>query len=406
MFRRSNVAELAAEVVLNDSCSGCGACPLIEPALEMQMSETGFMRPVSVRPSSGSQRTKVREFERVCPGRQIRINVDPEARLSNSALGKAVSVWKGYAADPAVRYAGSSGGVLTALQQWLLESSSSTSVLTTRADPVRHRRTAPYVEVSSPDLTKSAGSRYAPSATLELLACTKPGETTVTAKPCEAAAARALVKEGRIDEPPLILSFFCAGVPSQAATDEILEVLGFESSRPVTSLRYRGHGWPGEFTATDSDGVTVADTYDRSWGQFLGPAVQSRCKVCPDGVGRAADVVAADFWEADESGYPAFDEQDGLSAVVARTRRGHDALMQAWRDGAIVLEPTDLASLAAVQPLQVDRNNTLGGRRLGRFASRLSNIRVRGIAYRRHSVLHPLRALRYAVGSWRRTRRR
>lgn len=402
--RRSDVAAMAADVVAGGSCTGCGACPLIEPALTMQMDELGFMRPVQTMSSSGSQGARTRTFDAVCPGRRVEIERTAGATQTDATLGSAVSVWSGHATDTIVRRAGSSGGVLTALQRWMLEASEDSTALTTRADPDQPRRTVPHIEGSASALTRSSGSRYAPSATLELLASQPAGSAVLTAKPCEAVAARALVERAVIEQPRAILSFFCAGVPSQHATDTLLDALGFDVNHPLRSLRYRGDGWPGEFKAEGPSGETVSTTYDVSWGRHLGPTVQSRCKVCPDGVGRAADIVAGDFWAADENGYPLFDEQDGTSAVIARTQLGHDLLMRARAAGVVELEPADLADIARVQPLQVDRVLTLAGRRLGRRAGGATNIKVRGLSYRRYAVRHPVRTLRYAVGSWRRSR--
>ncbi len=386
-------------------CSGCGAGPLIEPALSMELDDAGFVRPVRRGPDSPDQKVRTSTFLASCPGRTVAIRRDPAAESSDPYLGAAVSVWKGHATDANMRHAGSSGGVLTALQKWMVDTSAADSVLTTRARPGDPRRSEPHLEQRSGSITDFAGSRYAPSATLRILDVTTGDRPVLTAKPCEISASRGLADSQTISEPPLLLSFFCAGVPSQHATSAVLSALGIEPSHPLHALRYRGNGWPGEFTATAApDRASSTMSYDESWGRHLGPTVQSRCKLCPDGVGRAADIVAADFWDADDNGYPLFSEQDGVSAVIARTARGHELLMRARQAGVVALEPTTLAEIAKIQPLQVDRVRTLTGRRVGWALTGRKNVKVRGVGYRRHSVLHPLQTARYAVGAWRRSR--
>ena len=120
-------------------------------------------------------------------------------------------------------------------------------------------------------------------------------------------------------------------------------------------------------------------SYEESWGGVLGPATHWRCKVCADGVGESADVVAADFWRVDERGYPVFTEGPGSSALIARTERGLDAVLAAEAAGALVLRPIRMAELANVQPLQRNRRTSLFGRLLGSRLAGVPGPRYRGL---------------------------
>ena len=170
--------------------------------------------------------------------------------------------------------------------------------------------------------------------------------TAVTGKPCEISALRAA---DLTEQPPLLLSFFCAGTPSQDATEKLVSDLGGPLVDRLTSLRYRGEGWPGRFVATFDGGKVSAD-YEQSWGSTLGPATQWRCKICPDGIGESADVVAADSWDTDARGYPVFDEGAGQSALIARTPRGVAAVLAAEAAGFLTLRELDPQTLLAAQP--------------------------------------------------------
>ncbi len=200
-----------------------------------------------------------------------------------------------------------------------------------------------------------------------------------------------------------MLSFFCAGTPSQHATDALLAELGVEAHDEVGTLRYRGRGWPGRFTAT-SGGRTVSADYDASWGSTLGPATQWRCKVCADGVGESADIVSADAWESDEHGYPSFVDGDGVSALIARTERGRRTILEAAAAGAIMLEPLAVERLADAQPLQTQRRRFLGARLLGSLLAGRRPPRYPGFALLRLSAAAPRTALRVLRGTVRRVR--
>lgn len=306
-----------------------------------------------------------------------------------------------WATDADARYRGASGGVLTALSAWLTESGRANTVVGAgkARDP---RRTVSVAITDRETALAAAGSRYAPVATMSSAAVLEAGNAVI-AKPCEASALRRLLDEREAVERPLILSFFCAGTPSQLATDDLVRELGVSDETTVSNLRYRGCGWPGQFTVT-SDARDYAMDYRTSWGKRLGPTVQWRCKICPDGVGESADLSVCDYWEVDDRGYPLFAEADGRSGLLVRTERGRDLLKEAIEAGVLAGEPLRAEEIAKIQPGQTGRRSTLFLRLLG---ARMAGLRVPSYSGFPLVRLMPrtfrsnLRILR---GSWRRAR--
>ena len=146
----------------------------------------------------------------------------------------------------------------------------------------------------------------------------------------------------------MLLSFFCAGTPSQLATDRLVTELGLPTRRSAApALVPRSRLARPFHRRRADDGAEVSASYDESWGAALGPSVQWRCKICPDGVGESSDISAADFWHTDERGYPDFTEGEGCSAVLARTPRGQQILERAFAEGVLVGRPMELDALAA-----------------------------------------------------------
>jgi coenzyme F420 hydrogenase subunit beta len=306
--------------------------------------------------------------------------------------------WAAHAVDDDVRFRGSSGGVLTALAEWCLANGVAHAVIGAGPDVSDPRRTVPVTITSRPDALAAAGSRYAPVAVGSHSEAVDPS-TAVVAKPCEVAALRSLAALTEA-EPPLLLSFFCAGTPSQQTTDLLAERLG-GSGRRVRELWYRGRGWPGSFTVRTDDGARSM-SYEDSWGGHLGRTVQWRCRVCVDGVGEFADLVAGDLWHVDDKGFPLFLGADGTSALVARTERGLDVVRRATRDGALSLTEVSADDIMAVQPLQRTRRTTLLGRLVGTMAGGRRVPVYRGFGLGRLA----LRDLRATVGAARYTRSR
>jgi coenzyme F420 hydrogenase subunit beta len=386
-----------ARVVDQGNCSGCGACVLLDSGLHMGLDSHGFNRPVRQSTSVTADDVTAR-FAAMCPGVVVRAQ-RPALSRRHPTMGPYVEAFEAWASDDEIRYAGSSGGALTALSAWLISTGEASRVVSATVDSAAPRRTV-TVEITTREKALAlAGSRYAPASNAAASAALDPAAAFV-GKPCEVSALRAM--QGGTG--PLLLSFFCAGTPSQHATDSLAEKLGVPTDEPIRDLWYRGRGWPGRFTVVRHDGSTVDTSYDESWGQSLGPAVQWRCKICVDGVGESADVTAADFWRADERGYPDFSEGPGVSALIARTERGLDVIRRAIAAGVLAATRIDIADLAAVQPLQRTRRETLSGRLAGTVAAGGRVPRYRGFSLLALAMPRLRDTYRTAKGTFRRRR--
>ncbi len=392
----SDLRSRVGEVLKADACTGCGMCSLLDSGLSMTL-QNGYLRPTPMGAPDqldGAERI----FDRACPGRRVAAQNAPGS-TRHPLLGSYLGIWVAWATDESARHRGSSGGVLTALHEWLLQERKDARIVSAGTSERAASRTVPVTITTRDQALASAGSRYAPvgvASNRDILDT----PTAVTGKPCEISALRAA---DLTQEPPLLLSFFCAGTPSQDATEKLVTDLGGPPVDRLTSLRYRGNGWPGRFVATFDGGEVSAD-YEQSWGSTLGPATQWRCKICPDGIGESADVVAADSWDTDERGYPVFDEGAGQSALIARTPRGVAAVLAAEAAGFLTLRELDPQTLLAAQPLQANRRTFLLARIVGTILAGRRVPRYRGFGLLRLALTAPRTAIRTARGTYRRVR--
>lgn len=358
-----------ARVMRGRLCSGCGGCALVAPGrVAMAYDAQGFLRPRQTGAISADQDAQI---ARICPGLGQR--VDPGGRPDDPLWGPWLQMRQGHATDAGLRHAASSGGALSAVLVHLLAAGTVDGVVQTGADPALPIGNVTVLSETAADIAAAAGSRYAPSAPLAGLEAHLAGTRRLAfvGKPCDVAAlcARAL-DDPRVDQRfPVMLSFFCAGVPALAGARAVLDRLGVTEA-DTAAFRYRGHGWPGRATAQTRDGREESMTYHDSWGMVLSRHVQHRCRICADGTGKAADLVCADAWESDARGYPLFDEAPGVSLIVARTEQGAAILQAAEAAGHLATEPFDPAGLAAMQPGQSGRRRAL--------LSRLTALRLLG----------------------------
>jgi coenzyme F420 hydrogenase subunit beta len=347
-----------ARVARGDLCAGCGGCAGLAPGrIEMTMEGPGWLRPRQTATLDPAQEAAIAA---TCPGLVLE-----QDRPGHPYWGPVLECRAGHSTDPALRRQASSGGGISALLVHLLETRAVDRVIQVAASGTVPVANEIVLSVTEAEVFAAAGSRYAPSAPLarleEILEAS--GVTAFVGKPCDVAALRAIAKrDPRVDAKiPWMLSFLCAGVPSQAGAEAVVAELGV-APEDLAAFRYRGDGWPGYATATRRDGRAERMSYNDSWGDILTRHVQFRCRICPDGVGGAADAVCADAWECDADGYPLFDEREGSSLILSRTQKGEALVRAAMEAGRLAAEPLPVSAIAAMQPGQVARKRNVGGR--------------------------------------------
>ncbi|MEM7227976.1 MAG: Coenzyme F420 hydrogenase/dehydrogenase, beta subunit C-terminal domain [Planctomycetota bacterium] len=346
-------------VVDRGLCCGCGACAGLAPdSYRMVDHEEDGLRPQR-RPGSPAAPEDVR---RACPGIALQHETPPDEHMTRE-WGPVRAVFEGHAIDPDTRHIGSSGGVITALADHGLRSGSAAGVLHVRA-----RTDAPWLNettlsTTSSELRRGAGSRYAPASPIEGLPLLEDvdGPCVVVGKPCDIAALHQACRSRPAlrDRIAVTIALFCAGTPSTRGTIEMLRAMGIDDHTIITSLRYRGHGWPGEATASlpaSTGPTTRALSYEKAWGEILTRHKQWRCRICPDHTGELADIAVGDPWDRPPTG-----EEPGRSLVVARTARGAAWIDAARTSGIVALDAVDADRIETAQPaLRVARGQVWG----------------------------------------------
>lgn len=370
-------------VVRRHMCTGCGACAGLAPKLfRMEDSPGTGRRPVRV--GGAADPASEQLALAVCPGAGAGPKPAPASTTPLPAespcskeWGSVLEIWEGHAADPAMRWRGSSGGAVTALAAFALESGVAEGVVHVRQSGGNALLNESTISRSRDELVAAAGSRYAPASPCDRLAdiAASAAPLVFIGKPCDvqAAAAAAERQSGIARNIALTMSIFCAGAPSTNGTRALLTALGVPPDATVTGIRYRGEGWPGEMaasyvTASGGEQSTRGISYEEGWGNILQKHRQWRCHLCADHTGEFADISVGDPWDKPRGG----GEAEGSSLIVVRSARGRDFLNKAIAAGAIKAVPRPLGSLAAAQPNLARTRRILFGRLLGLRILRLS----------------------------------
>lgn len=364
-------------VLRGQLCTGCGLCASVSDGAISMDNATGYNRPVQTAPVSAEAE---RRISGACPG--VAVNPWPAAPDMNPSWGPWRRVGVGWSTDPAIRHGASSGGAVTGLAVHALKTGLVDRVVHVVADPANPTGNLVTVSSTAAQVVDGAGSRYAASSPLASIdaVLSDGGAVAFIGKPCDVSALRRLARlDARVDQHvPLMLAFFCAGVPNQSGVRKILKAMDI-APEDVERFRYRGNGWPGNAAAVTRDGRTAEMSYAESWGGYLAKEVQFRCKICPDAVGGSADIACADAWYGDDGGYPAFEERDGRSLIVSRTARGEAILDQALSAGALEIEPLAVDEIDKMQPSQALRKSLVRARTAALAATLQPTLDTRGV---------------------------
>jgi coenzyme F420 hydrogenase subunit beta len=394
------------DVVAGGLCIGCGLCESLAPAeIRMVMTPEGRERP---RVRRSVTEATWRRIEAVCPGTQIcgvpRSDVPATADV-DPVWGPIVRLVEAHAADPEVRYQGSTGGVLTALGRYLLDSGRVESIVHVAASRQAPMRSTGQVSFDRVQVLDGAGSRYGPAAPLrDLMAVVDRGRPfALIGKPCDVGAVRNLARA----EPRLArqlryaLAMLCGGASDLEKSRAVLTQFGVQESE-LSLFRYRGYGSPGLNRIRTRDGREVTVTYREMWEDEAGWRIQSRCKVCPDAIGETADIVAGDLWPG---GMPV-DDDAGYNAVFVRTAAGAELFDAAVTAGALEAgEAIPVRRMDDFQPHQVGKKRAVASRLAGMRAAGGPVPRVRDLRIGRLAGQSGLRAASHQfAGAYRRAR--
>lgn len=343
------------KVLKYNLCVGCGLCSSIlgHDKCSMSLNEQGFYYPYLQKQSVDESIVK-----KLCPS--IRIHGPRHTR----SWGVLKDIVEGWSSDKSIRYKAASGGVITSLSLFLLETKKVDAVLQVGTRPGDYLYNELRVSRKRDDILANAQSRYAPALSLyniKNILDSSDEKFAFIGKPCDIAGIRNLCElypqyDGRFE---ILISIFCGGIPSYNATEKIWKMSGHDD--PPSSVKYRGEGWPGYFIARWDDGSEFRLTYNESWGKILGRNLNFRCKICPDGIGMLADLAVGDSWTT-KNGYPDFQEQEGRCFVMVRTDRGSKLFRQAADSDYIDVHPLDITKLKEIQPYQYKRRKLEGWR--------------------------------------------
>jgi len=374
-----------AEIVEHGLCIGCGLCQSIAGPERVRMTMVeppGRMRPRILAPLDDN--TQVRILA-ACPGVTIDQPLEPrrhEAATVDTVFGPWFNVWRGHASDPHVHHAASSGGALSALAIFLLQSRKVDFILHLKASPTQPMRSVAHLSFNPEQVMEATGSRYGPAAPLVGFneALERGQRFAVVGKPCDVSGVRNMRRhDPRVDAlVRYTMAFSCGTFGDLDCSRAMLERHGIAGEEELSLFRYRGYGCPGPTRAVTRDGRVVDEPYLDFWYGPWGWTHQFRCKICPDPTGEMTDISVADAWPG---GAPTEEEWGGFNLFVSRTIKGNALMLEAIDANAVTVERSDISAMHECQPHQVVKIQGMTARleaiqQEGALGPRFTNLRL------------------------------
>lgn len=341
----------SVEAVVRDGlCNSCGTCVAICPQGAVGMVET----------PGGLLFAKVSKESCDCCGLCLR--ACGGSHLENGLLsgeadpfkGEVLAAYCGYATDPEVRLRGQSGGVVTALLSFLMDSGEIDKALVTRMPENGTLRPEPFLARGKEELFETQGSKYCPAAVNAEI----PREV---GKNCQKLALVGLschihglrnaqqFQANWKDGVGVAIGLFCDRTLTYAAIDFLVNK-GNVAKEDVAAFRYRDKmqgGWPGSIFIRTKAGnnIRVPSRERQIIKDYFTPL---RCRLCFDKMNVLSDIAVGDAWKVKE-------DKAGFSVLLARTQSGLALIERAKKAGYLCLDEIDPEKIFSGQKIEERR---------------------------------------------------
>ena len=351
--------EVISSVVKQNLCTGCGICAAICPtgSLMMRLNKNGEFVPVLGDGCNGCDLCSS-----VCPQlSKNNENISVQNIISNKSndvfgYSDELTTWAGYAVDLTRRLQSSSGGLVTLVLQYLLDSRKiDTAIVVDCANPNNGLLFEAKLVRTVEELYRCAGSKYYPIELSKAIGELKSSKkrAAIVGLPCHVSAIRLLMEKSERfkNQIQYIFGLVCSHGVSTHFTDMLTAVTG-ASLGEVDSVSYRGKEGilaASDFTFSAFQNNQVigkpigfqSSLYGSAWCRHL--FVPRACHFCTDCFAQNADATFMDAWLPEYTKDPR-----GTSLIVSRTAQMTEILQG--------LTKSRLANLWEVTPEDILRS--------------------------------------------------
>ena len=242
----------------------------------------------------------------------------------NWLVGNYKKIFVGYANDEKIRRNGSSGGIISATQLYLLRQRKINGAITLRMRHDKPYLTEPIIATNEKEIMEGAQSKYTIAPINQILARLPDNYESLsyTGLPEQIASIRKLQILGHPSVKPIkyILGFLYGETLAFSAVKSLLYAHGEKFVEQIKKLSFRAGEWPGHFRAEMRNGKIIS--INKFYANYLSPSHITKYSLYQvDYMAELADISSGDAWA------PVYEERGkGWSVVIARTAEGLNLL--------------------------------------------------------------------------------
>lgn len=302
-------------ITINDRelCSGCGACNAVCPqkCIRMEADEEGFYYPVVMKEKC----IHCGLCENTCPYNTVFIK------------NEVINAYAALNTDQTIRMNSSSGGVFTALSNYVLHSGGVVYGVSFSDD----LRNVQFCQIEKEEnLYQLRGSKYIQALPNNLYkniqSQLQDGRRVLfSGTPCQINALNNYLHKNY--ENLLCVDIICHGVPSGKLWNKYLDFVEQKKRNTVKTINFRSkkNGWHDfgmQKNMSDGREVFISKDRDPFLQMFLkNYSLRPSCYNCHAKSEKSADISLGDFWGI-RGVYPELDDDRGTSLVLSRTLKG------------------------------------------------------------------------------------
>ena len=363
----------------NNLCLGCGLCEDICPASSIKIViEKGEYRPrVDEEKCLGD---KCGRCTKLCPGlgvdlKRIADKVLPaEGATENKYVGRYLNLYTGHATDEDIRYHSASGGMVTVLLCWLLEKGIVQGAVVTRFSTKDNITPEPFIARTKEELISARSSKYCPVSMQGIRKQIREadGKYVIVGLPCHIQGFRKIEEtDKKFNEHVFAYwGLYCSSGRTFHLTDYVLQQRNINKVG-IRYFAYRDEGCLGSlvvrYLPQTKNGMGVANSNSQtspldleqvhkerfgSYYNLRSYFIPRRCHFCIDHSAELSDISFGDIHIK-----PYSDDTVGVNSVIVRTPQMKELLMQAFKDGIILLDDLKEEVLISSQKMAQTKKN-------------------------------------------------
>ncbi|MBU8921038.1 MAG: Coenzyme F420 hydrogenase/dehydrogenase, beta subunit C-terminal domain [Bacteroidales bacterium] len=325
---------LISKIVDTGLCTRCGTC--VGVCHLDNISIPDYMG--DCLPSAGNRCDSCGLCLSSCPGGEVDFSRLEKRFICDSKTdpftGIVKSAWVARAVDEKVRASGASGGIVTALLNFLIETDNADGALVYSMDRDKPFVGRGVIARSKAEVAEASQSKYHLSPMNEALADLRDAERiAVSGLPCQIHGIRKLQDSGweKASSIGPCVGIYCGNNLYYEATRVMMKKMGVKSLEDVKRLSYREGDWPGYFSVVNKNDESLRVS-KLDFNQAIPFYINHRCLFCTDLTNELSDISVGDAWSKEGL------EEGGWSIVLARTGEGEKLVRSAIETGIIIAE--------------------------------------------------------------------